>query len=301
MTEDLGKQQIGRLQEAIERNKCMLMVGYGLSSQVHPVGKLDVPLNWSDILIRITDWCRTKKLIDDDGKIAIDGLVEQKDYATAQIRINRLLNSSSLRKDCLSHILLCYKASISEAHRTIARLRFRAYITTNYDMFIENAFEEKDQPIKTLYDIQIEEALEYRENGQQFVLKLCGDINRSDLINLIDVDLEKRFKSSTHPLPKGQSLRNLLSSYHLLCIGFQPDYPDLACLENLCKEGIFHKSVDYWIAVPEKHRLGFAQVSEQSQNIHIIPYSPTEALEGFLKQLEYPSSKQNVDREKSKQ
>ncbi len=301
MTQDLTKQHIERLREVINNQKCMLMVGYGLSSQVHPEEGYKVASNWADLLTGITGWCLLEKLIDNPGKIAIDNLVKQKRYASAQVKIDSLLNSPSLRKHCLSHVLLSYKARVCEAHRSIARLSFRAYFTTNYDTFIEDAFLiEKGQAIVTLYDTEMAEALGYREKGQQFVLKLCGDIYRPDLINLLDLDLKRRFKDTQHPLVKGESLQNLLSEYHLLCIGFQQGNPDLACLEHFCKKGIFGDT-EHWIAVPQEHKLDFVTMSEQSKNIHIVTYPSSEGLEGFLEQLEYFSSKQSAYIEKNKQ
>src|SRR5206468_1749875 len=101
--------------------------------------------------------------------------------------IEEYVSNKLQQQQCLKEVLLCDQAEVSDIHRLIAGIPFRAYLTTNYDTFIEAAFsEKKGYALEKFYRSSMQDAIKTYENKQPFILKLHGDIDHPNSINLGD-------------------------------------------------------------------------------------------------------------------
>lgn len=282
------------LQDAIYSGKCILVSGFGLSARACTKNGKQPPSHLRGLLEGMTEWCMLQGLIDQEGKIDFSRLFDRERLIEAGFKIEEYVSNKLLQQQCLKEVLLCDQAEVSDIHRLIARIPFRAYLTTNHDTFIEAAFSEvKGYSLKKFYRHSIQGAIKAYKNKQPFILKLHGDVDYPNSINLRD----RTFKGNS-TIGYRNSLQKLLSESSVLCIGFEQADPDLEGLEYLLRSPeIGDESNKYWIVVPEKQVLTLkSEHLWKNKSINIIKYKldgTYSELVTFLEKLAQPSLTQS--------
>ncbi len=292
------------LNDAI-RKDCILITGCGLLLHARTDGDKSPPTTWNKILGEMVDWCELRipigdvKGVEDREKLKnIRHLVATQCFVEAELAIDRYLADKIRLQQCLRSVLLHDKAKISQLHRLIVTLPFRAYLTTSYDTFIEDAYlSVHGHRLNTFTEASIHIALEEYREKRPFVLKLHGDVDNPASITLTDRTYKQRLES-TDVFRDGLQL--LISKASFLITGFEKDDSEVKFLEALLYELKEPTSLSkQWIVVPKE------QCSELKENeeISIVQYiydeKHTELLHFFAKLESYykPKGLSNENRE----
>lgn len=282
---------VKELRHTIYRGKCILVVGSGLSTQAYTDEGLHPP-NWVQMLEKMAQWSLEKEFIDSETAQSIFALIRDGFLVDAEKEIEECLVRNKQLQQSLREIMLCDHAKISEIHRLIVEIPFRAYLTTNYDTFIETAYlMAKGKSIVKFYETSIQNAItEYREREDRpFILKLHGDIDNPDSIILGDRGFERLLRRASS---YGRDLEKLLAIASILFLGFGRADQDLEGILN--KLDVFYKSNKHWMVIPEAHMpILRAKHLREDKGIRVIQYKDNQAhteLIRLLKELATPLS-----------
>ena len=293
MLDDQEKEQRQYLEELehviFERKKCMLIMGYGLLSEVHEKGgKSRPPKNWEELLKELAAWCYRASYMASKDWLKLDELFSQKALQDVGAIIEQCRVSKEQLKAEIQEMLLCYQAPVIDTHILVVKIPFRGFITTTYDTFIEDAFVRSKKPYHApFYTNNIEAALRYVKESikkEPFILKLHGDIIPGRPLTLSDLDLRERLnRHTTRNKDMKEDWRRFFAGSSILFLGFEQDSPDFACLEYLFDEQIIDATSKHWIAVSQdQHELFNSRLKAKYKNIDIIYYSNDEGMKGFL-------------------
>lgn len=218
----------GRIYEELQRylssGDLILFAGSGLSSQACTKDG-DHPPNWANLLKKMANWCLGNELIDDIYYTDIMELIDKDFLIDAGQELEEIIEELSQRQRCLAEAILCNKAEISEAHSLIAGINFRAYLTTNYDEFIEGAFWHKHgKRLQKFYRPTISGVLDSYRKKEHFIFKLHGDISDPSSIVLGNRSYEPLLQSDSD---YKKCLETIFSMSSILFIGFGCTDPDI--------------------------------------------------------------------------
>lgn len=273
------KDILEKLRADIENRKCILLAGSGLSALAYTEYEKHPP-QLRDLLKGMVDWCYKKQLIDLRNVIDIHELINEDYLSEAGLEIEENLKDKSALQQCLKDVLLCDEARISNVHRLIARIQFKAYFSTYYDTFIENAYQEVKKIDLPSFDEKLTE--DTFEELHPFVLKIYGDVSNPSTINLGYRSCET-FMCKSKDYQTGLHLLTQDSSF--LYIGCEKaDLHDF-----LIKSSKFNNQIEHWIVIPEGQlpRLKIKRL-ELDKKIHVIQYNPNlnhRELVNFLREL----------------
>lgn len=241
--------------------ECVLFAGAGLSARA------GFP-TWLPLVGDLLDWAIKNKFVDEiwaesrraaiangDSGVVADGII-------SALQGQEEILYGYLRKT------FSRTASLSGAHRRLSGIRFCAVLTTNFDNLLEQTYKNKKPFIYTPGDAeQLIEALHKRDF---FVLKLYGDLSRSDTLMISPTQFEDAIGEN---LPFSQFMETLFLSKTLLFIG-----ASLEGIEDYLK-GVGLKRQknprSHWALVAVGHDLAWQAKAEsltRRYGIGIIPY-----------------------------
>lgn len=273
------KDVLEKLRAAIENRRCILIAGSGLSALAYTEYGERLP-QLRDLLKGMVGWCYEKDLIDLQSAIGIDELINGDYLSEAGLEIEETLEDKSTLQRCLKDILLCDEARISNVHRLVIRIPFKAYFSTYYDTLIENAYYEVKKNELPRFDEKLTDGT--FEELCPFILKIYGDVSNPNTINLS----ERSYKTFIDKSNDYQTaLRLLTQDSSFLYIGCEK--ADLHDFLN--KSLAFNKQIEHWMVIPEGQlpRLKIKRL-EVDKKIHVIQYNPTQShreLVNFLREL----------------
>ena len=194
----------------VREGKCVLFAGAGLSAAAgYP--------SWASLVRGVMEAATRSeanlKVVGLESLLAEGKLLEAAAYLRQAIGDEKFYAA-------LRALLKEKEVAPSPIHRLLARFRFRAIVTTNFDQLIERAFEGK-LPVATQKDAR--DLAKYLGEETPFIFKVHGDIDRPETIVLTDDEFaqvtvdNKAFKSSFGAL--------LLTS-PLLFVGYSHSDPD---------------------------------------------------------------------------
>jgi hypothetical protein len=165
------------LRKALDSESLILFAGSGLSGQAttddgrHPPG-------WRGLLTGMVEWCAQRRLIDAAYDRDIRALVQNNFLVEAGQEIHEIFDDPTQLQQCIGEVLLCNEARVREAHNLVASMPFRAYLTTNYDEFIEDEYRvQKGVRLDKFYEDTVGGIMEAYRNRNPFIVKLHGDIS----------------------------------------------------------------------------------------------------------------------------
>jgi len=227
--------------------RCILVAGAGLSAQACTTTGNRPPL-WPGLLRGMIDWCVRYEFADATYGKQVHALIDANYLVEAGQEIEELFREKSLEQQCLREVLRCNEAVVSEAHSVIAKVPFRAYLTTNYDNLIETAFSQVTRrAIARFYERSIDSVMEEYRESRPFILKLHGDVDDAESIILGDRGYERLLHSAGR---YRDCLHTLFSMSSILFVGFGGSDPDLDGL--MSKVAAFDgRRGRHWMVVPE--------------------------------------------------
>ena len=277
-----------RLREAINSKTLIIFAGSGLSAQATTDDNKHPPL-WKGLLKGMVNWCHESGLIQIEYSKEILELINKGYLIEAGQELEEILTEKSQLQQCLGEILLCNQANLSEAHKLIVQIPFSAYITTNYDEFIEGAFwAEKGTSLRTFYGRTLDSVFETYRKKEPFILKLHGDIKDPESIVLGYRSYEKLLYSSEN---NQNCLQTIFMMSSVLFIGFGGSDPDFEnIISNVAKSDGRKKR--HWMVVPSGSLpLLKAKRLWLDKGITVIQYkrdSTHSGLINFLRKLKTP-------------
>lgn len=230
----------------------------------------------------MVSWLVDQRLLDREDAQEIQQLVEHDYLVEAGQEVQEALETSALQR-CVGDVILSNEAKASEAHRLIVQIPFRAYLTTNYDEFIEGEYRaQKGTNLLKFYEKNIDGVLETYRSKKPFVLKLHGDINDPTSIVLGNRSYEKLlYTSNTYR----SCLESIFSISSLLFVGFSGSDPDLEGIVTRVA-GFDGRSRRHWMLVPDS---GFPSLKakrlSKDKGINVIAYQIDKEHSGLCKFL----------------
>lgn len=275
------------LYRALESNELILFAGSGLSTQAKTDDGRHPPL-WKGLLNGMIDWCLSKGLLNSEDAPNIQDLVEQGFLIEAGQELQENLEPSHLQW-CLGEVILCNEAKASKAHRIIAQLPFRAYLTTNYDEFIEGEFRaQTGVTLLKYYERSIDGVLNAYRERKPFIYKLHGDITDPSSIVLGNRSYERLLYSNSIYRSCLESIFNMSS---VLFIGFGGSDPDMEGIISRVA-ALDGRSKRHWMLAPNGSFPPLkAKRMWKDKGINVIGYDPDEKHSGvaqFLQNLASP-------------
>lgn len=283
------------------------MIGYGVLAQVYRKDgkKPNTPSqSWDELFRELIAWSRP----DRDTKKEMEDSLNQRAYNKIGGKIIQGKNSIQTLKAAIAERLLCSQEQIIDVHHThdlelhyaLADMPFVGTLTTTYDVFMDKAYIfKKGDEIKLFYLQDVLKATKHLEKAQKnpgllpFVMKLHGDITPRKEIVLDDLSLRKYLTDE-----RNQDWVDFFVASSVLFLGFEPETPDLDCLECLFENKVLSSFFEHWIALPasDASREFFDQkLSGKCEGLHAIYYQETTGLKGFIQVLQaYEANRQGV-------
>jgi hypothetical protein len=212
------------LANIIRRQQCALLIGLGLA--LPPNTEKEMPLthpgHLKELLRRMILWCIEHKNIDEkETEDDFEKMLAAGDLSKVERKLQEYLDTER-RQQCIREVLLQSHAEVRYIYRLLAQIPFRAYITTGFDEFLENEYNDLDNhsPLLKYYrtSLSLDEALDSYELGEPFILKLHGDVAEESPEALT---LSNRFVTSLLPeaIIYPNLLRELFADLHTVFMG----------------------------------------------------------------------------------
>lgn len=269
------------LRRALDRNDLVLFAGSGLSAQACTEDGRHPP-EWEVLLERLLEWCLANRRIEPAHAEGVRELIRAGYRIDAGQELEEVLTPEELKR-CLGNLLLCGEAKTGDAHALVAQVCFRAYLTTNYDEFLEGEFRTvRGVALGRFYeDTTADAQMAFRE-GEPFVLKLHGDINYSRPVVLGVRSYDRLLYSHSE---YRFCLDHILASSTVLFVGFGCSDPHLEAV--ISRVATFDgRDKRHWILLPQgsfprlrAHRLW------KDRGINVVRYHPDAEHSGLVKFL----------------
>lgn len=212
------------IRDVLQSGNLILFAGAGLSAQA-VTEKGEHPPLWRGLIEGVLAWCQKKQLIDGAGIAEMMDLVKDNYLIDAGQELQEILEEPSWLQECLSEVVLYNLAKTGEAQQLIAQIPFRAYLTTNYDEFIEGEYRvQKGVTLPKFYERTIEGVLGAFRAGKPFILKMHGDISDPSSIVLGNRSYERLFQPGSH---YQRCIETIFGIASVLFVGFGGSDPDL--------------------------------------------------------------------------
>ncbi len=287
------------ISDTIINQKCILLAGCGLTGQAYvkktadssPEKSAHPPHSWRETLTAIFEWCIEQEIIE-DGEFQVDfyHLDDKEKQINAAQTLQGRLNARGKMEQCLQDIFYYYEATPGQAHELIVQCSFRAFLTVGYDMFIEDAYASvKKRRFAHFYEDSIERAKrwfqEKTKKDMPFILKLHGDLDYPEVINLADRTCSRLQQADKITYKK--NLKTILSTSSILAVGFEDTDTDLEDL--LALVGIDPTNMKYWKLLPgeaNQSSMFEAEAHDKDQRINVIRYRFDETHSGLARFFE---------------
>lgn len=259
----------------LNEKRCVIFVGAGLSAQA----KLP---SWGQLLSNLVKEVGADEP-DEESTTELKKLLEAGRYLDVADECKERLGSGYA--EFLSKSLQVGSGPVPEAHRLVMQLPFAAWITTNYDKLLEQAyFQVRGSVPKTLTHLDADTFGTLLFDGAPFILKAHGDIDKPDSLIFTTRD----YREIIHSNPAFQAVFSaILLTRAVLFVGYSLNDPDFRLL--LDRQLTMFKKF-----VPERYAImaGVGEVEREvlrrTAQIKVIPYpaGQHEQLVEFLRLLQ---------------
>jgi SIR2-like protein len=278
------------LRNSLETEDLVLFAGSGLSAQAETDDGRRPPL-WKGLLTGMAGWARETNLLEEEEERAITELLEAGFLIDAGQELADCLQTQLQR--CVAAIILANEAKTGHAHQLAAKINFRAYLTTNYDGFLEEAYSRlHGVALKKFYERTLFNVMDAWRRKERFILKLHGDISDPETLILGTRSYERLLDRDEGYI---SCLENIISNASVLFVGFGGSDPDLDSITSRVAQfdGRLRR---HWMVVPQGELPPLrAKRLANDRGIQVIEYDhdpkrdPThKGLVAFLERLAQP-------------
>lgn len=260
-----------------DRN-CILFAGAGLSAQAE-TARGEHPPPWKGLLGAMTEWCVQNKLVDQTDAEALATMLHSGYLLEAGQELDEILREKSQKQQCLREVLHSNDLIISKAHEYVAQTSFRAYLTTNYDALIETAYARtRSRSLITFYQNSVDSVLQPYRDGEDFILKLHGDVNDPASVILGDRSYEQLLRNPNYAF----CLNTLFATASILFVGFGGSDPDLdGLLRNVA--AFNGRRARHWMVVPSRQFPALkAKRLLRDRGVQVVGYEQDESHSGLV-------------------
>jgi len=205
------------LVEAIEANRCVAMVGLGLS---RPAGFPD----WEGLLYQMMEWYESHvgELSDRDE---LEKCITQGDLLFVADELRDLFGSSEF-VNFMASVFKTRDSKPTAAHSLLTEINFSAVLTTNFDNLIESAYTIASGGSKPLTFTHSDHSELSRtlNSGEFYILKMHGTADRISTVKMGTRDYRDLMHNNQN---YRRHIGNIFSSKVVLFIGFGMRDPDL--------------------------------------------------------------------------
>jgi len=292
---------------AVCDGECVLFVGSGLSSGLKNTFKNEHLPSWPRLLEAMLkyyishvpgyhpDWKREVEEL-------IRGKSDKDNQGNCEIKKDRkILVAAQELKDRLSHAGLLgqflqewfdsnYIEQPRPNHDRIARIGFRAFLTTNYDELIESGFTGLQLPsVFDKYSLN-QVSIPLHPKGDPFIFRLHGIYSNPQAAVLGTRD----YQDTMFGAPGyRQLIRTLFSVYTVLFVGFSGDDPHLESILDELSSFYNRQQPVHYLILPEEQMNSVARERlQQDRRVRVIEYPSTNhdhtMLSVMLDYLEWP-------------
>lgn len=284
--EIIDERILDELSKTIRRRCCALIIGLELAEVDEELPQRDL----KELLKRMVKWCVENRLIiqkevEDDFK---NRLAKEKLEPSELEKVERKIKEeyftdADQRRQCMIEVLQQNPADTRYIYRLLARMSFRAYLTTGYDKFLETASEEVETPLLKYDEASIQDALVAYQMEERFLLKLHSDTAK-DNSEVITSSSKIAKSQPLEPIFYPQQLRELLGDIHTLFVGFEKAGPDFEGLKSAVNK---KDKLKRWLLIQNSH-IDEEKARELWTNDRIttLTYADRSELILFLRKLE---------------
>jgi|GEM_PF-1079778 len=230
------------LVDAVRSKRCIAFAGAGLSAQVTRSNGTTLP-SWSVLLIEFLDWAVSRNVRFWGSPEDIREMIKKGNLLMAAQELQDRLGTAALG-EFLDLVFRDPAVLPSPAHRILARIPFRAVLTTNYDSLIEGAYSLENSG--ALPPVWTQDDLLFRPSplrGSDFFLfKIHGHLDRPNSVILGSRDYQDLlFRTPGYR----QFLETLFATHTVLFLGFGGTDPNI--------DGVFDRLASIYSRTLDRH------------------------------------------------
>lgn len=268
----------------LAQKRAAIFIGAGVSAGVTTKSGTQIK-TWGRFL---TD--ATQEIFDPQTKEHAISLIDQKDYLMACEMISRSLGSEEWRKILQTEYK--QRAAPSELQKIIMQLKQRIILTTNFDLYLEAAWEEANKDathypeiIKTID----KDSFRAFRDSQEYIFKIHGSIDEMDTM----IFTKKEYSDKAYGnWAYSKLIETILMTHTVIFIGFSLSDPAVSQIIETYARNI-PSARPHYIFLPGEYPEKFIEINKELRKIFIIPYDKsnnhhqlTEIFKSLLEQVE---------------
>ncbi|MFC5409113.1 SIR2 family protein [Larkinella bovis] len=235
--------------EAIRKQECVLFVASGLSSMITRTNGKNIP-GWKNFLLELLAWCQDNRAVFNSDPNEIGDMISKGNFLMAAQELQEIINPGEFTS-FLNSIFRDRNVKPTQTHISLAKIPFRAVLTTNYDALLEGAYAIANGGIipNTYTQLDTNTAINLLRKKDYFIFKMHGDIDSHKTVVLGSLGYNELLHNNPGYLG---FLETLFTTQTVLFLGFGGSDPDLDfVLDRLST--IYSKTLNrHFILLPEK-------------------------------------------------
>jgi hypothetical protein len=248
----------------IAEKRTAIFIGSGVSAGVTTKANTRIKL-WSDFLSSAAE-----KLTDNALRTHSKKLIKQQDYLMACEMISRGMGSELWNRALTTEYK--QRGTPSDLQKIIIKLRQRILITTNFDMYLEAAWEDVNPDATHHWKVSrsiSRDSFQVFRDSEEYLFKVHGSID--DLSTMIFTKKEYSDKAYGN-WAYSKFIETILLTHTVLFIGFSLSDPAISqIIENYAHN--IPNARPHYIFLPGKHSDQFIEINKDLRRIFIVPYS----------------------------
>jgi hypothetical protein len=247
----------------LAERRAAIFIGAGVSAGVTTVAGGRIRL-WSKFLEDAADILEDKKL-----KTHAKQMIKSQDYLMACEMISRGMGTDEWKKLLISEY--SQRGNPTELQKTLMQLNQRIVLTTNFDLYLEGAWNEVNKEathhphiVKTIS----EGSFQAFRDSQSYIFKIHGSIDEVDTMIFTKKDYsDKAYGNWAY----AKFIETVLLTHTVLFVGFSLNDPAIAqVIENYAHN--IPNARPHYIFLSGTHTEKFVEINKELRRIFIIPY-----------------------------
>lgn len=248
----------------LAEKRAAIFIGAGVSAGVKTIAGGRIKL-WSTFLDDAANLLTDKKL-----KAHAKQMIKNQDYLMACEMISRGMGTDEWKKLLISEY--AQRGTPTELQKTLMQLNQRIVLTTNFDLYLESAW--NDVNTDATHHPQIvksigEDSFQAFRDSQSYIFKIHGSIDDTDTMIFTKKDYsDKAYGNWAY----AKFIETVLLTHTVLFVGFSLNDPAIAqVIENYAHN--IPNARPHYIFLSGTHTEKFVEINKELRRIFIIPYN----------------------------
>lgn len=248
----------------LAEKRAAIFIGAGVSAGVKTIAGGRIKL-WSTFLDDAANLLTDKKL-----KTHAKQMIKNQDYLMACEMISRGMGTDEWKKLLISEY--AQRGTPTELQKTLMQLNQRIVLTTNFDLYLESAWNDVNsdathhpQIVKSIG----EDSFQAFRDSQSYIFKIHGSIDDTDTMIFTKKDYsDKAYGNWAY----AKFIETVLLTHTVLFVGFSLNDPAIAqVIENYAHN--IPNARPHYIFLSGTHTEKFVEINKELRRIFIIPYN----------------------------